>query len=127
MPSYRQKKPFSAAKEELPFTAVTREALIHVAILTHEENAALKAEMACLKANMPRIQSKESSSVTLAAGFTGESVAVGTPMNAAANSFVPSAGGDESSVRNEFGGARELGGRGVKTSHRPTDLDFELV
>ena len=32
-----------------------------------------------------------------------------------------------SSVRNEFGGARGLGGRGVKTSHRPTDLDFELV
>ena len=31
------------------------------------------------------------------------------------------------SVRNEFGGARELGGRGVKTSHRATDLDFELV
>ena len=76
------KKPFSAAKEELPFTAVTREALIHVAILTHEENAALKAEMACLKANMPRIQSKESSSVTLAAGFTGETV-VGAPSNTA--------------------------------------------
>ena len=28
---------------------------------------------------------------------------------------------------NEFGGARELGGRWVKTSHRPSDLDFELV
>ena len=31
------------------------------------------------------------------------------------------------SVRNEFGGARGLGGRGVKTSHRPTDFEFEPV
>ena len=37
------------------------------------------------------------------------------------------ANGVVSSVRNEFGGARELEGRGVKTSHRATVLDFELV
>ena len=30
------------------------------------------------------------------------------------------------SVRNEFGVARELGGRGVKTSHRATVLEIEL-
>ena len=102
------KKPISAAKEELPFTAVTREALIHVAILTHEENASLKAQIAYLRANRPSIQSGESSSVILAAGFTGETVAgapsntagaaspsnaVGTPTNAAGDTATSNAAG----------------------------------
>lgn len=81
-------KDFSASKDALPHPQVDREALIKVLMELHIENLALKA-------NRPKVNG-ESPSVILAAGFTGESVAVGTPMNAAANSFVPSAGGDES-------------------------------
>ena len=78
-------KDFSASKDALPHPQVDREALIKVLMELHIENLALKA-------NRPKVNG-ESPSVILAAGFTGESVAVGTPMNAAANSFVPSAGG----------------------------------
>ena len=76
-------KDFSASKDALPHPQVDREALIKVLLELHAENLALKA-------NMPKVTPAESSSVTMAGGFTGlESVAGATSSSNTAGDVTP--------------------------------------
>ena len=83
-------KPISVAKEELPFSTVLREAILHVAITLHQDNLVLQKEVSNLKAKLGK-QSAGMPSNT--AGATTPVNAAGTPLNAAATS---NAAGDSS-------------------------------
>ena len=83
-------KPISVAKEELPFSTVLREAILHVAITLHQDNLVLQKEVSNLKAKL----GKQSAGMPLnTAGATTPVNAAGTPLNAAATS---NAAGDSS-------------------------------